>query len=152
MDEVDTDALDRAVRWLVYQHFKETGAPPPLDRLSRLAERPAAQVRASLRRLADAHALALEEGTDRIWMAHPFSAVATGYRAVTRERSYHANCAWDALAIPALLGLDARIHAAHPVTRDALQLEIRGGELQPTLSVIHFLVPRRRFWDDIGFT
>lgn len=146
------DALDRTVRWLVYQHFKETGAPPPFDRLARLAERPAAEVREALQRLADAHALALEDGADRVLMAHPFSGVPTDYRVVTRERAYHANCAWDALSIPALLERDARIHAVHPVTREQLQLEIRGGELQPTLSVIHFVVPRRSFWDDIGFT
>ena len=145
-------ALDRVVRWLVYQHFVETGSPPPLDRLARLAERPADDVWDALGRLADARALVLDDASRRVRMAHPFSGVKTDYRVETAEQGYHANCAWDALAIPALIGRDARIHAAHPVTREPMQLEVRDGALQPTLSVIHYAVPRRSFWDDIGFT
>lgn len=144
--------LDRLVRWLIYQHFRTAAAPPPFDRLVRLADAKPGDVRASLGRLAATHAIALSDDGDRIWMAHPFSGVATDYRVDTGEMSYFANCAWDALSIPALIGEDARILARHPVTGQAMQLQIKGGELQPTLSVIHFVVPARSFWDDIGFT
>ena len=144
--------LDRLVRWLIYQHFLTAGSPPPFDRLMRLAETTAGDLRDSLRRLADAHAIALSDDGDHIWMAHPFSGVPTDYRVETGELGFQANCAWDALAIPALIGRDARIHTTNPVLRESMQLEIRDGELQPTLSVIHFVVPASHFWEDIGYT
>ena len=146
------NTLDRLVRWLIYQHFLTAGSPPPFDRLVRLAETTENDVRESLRRLADSHVIALSDDHDHIWMAHPFSGVPTDYRVETGELSFFANCAWDGLAIPALTGRDARILATHPVNRDAMQLQIQDGELQPTLSVIHFVVPARNFWDDIGYT
>ena len=75
-------------------------------------------------------------------MAHPFSAVPTPFRVDTAELAYWGNCAWDALAIPALLSLDATVSA-----RSA-----ESGELVNVDGVVHFVVPPRRFWDNVGYT
>ena len=148
--------LDRTVRWLVYRYFEETTRAPELRRLARLAEASVADTAASLRRLHDAHVLVLHPGgperEPRVWMAHPFSDVPTPYVVDVRERLYSAACAWDALALPALLGGDAEIRARNPSSGDPMHLEVKAGELRPTTTFMHFVVPAARFWDDIGFT
>lgn len=78
-------------------------------------------------------------------MAHPFSGVATSYRAVVGSRSWYANCAWDGLAILSLPG-DGQVHDG-----DGLLREVDDGVVSPH-GFVHLLVPARRFWDDIGFT
>ncbi len=110
------------------------------------------EVAAARRRLADLHALALQPGTSEIWMAHPFSNVPTGYRVAGEDRSWWANCGWDAVAIPSLVGSDARIEAACPDCGHQFDLRVEGGELVGDDGVVQFCVPPSRFWADIGFT
>lgn len=98
----------------------------------------------SLSRLATGHRLALDaEGA--VWMAHPFSAVETGYAAVIGDRRWDANCAWDALAILSLLG-DGCVEGPGD-----LNWEVSDGSVEPK-GLVHLLVPAREFWEDIGFT
>ncbi len=148
--------LDQTVRWLVYRFFEETTRAPELKRLAKLAEASVEDTAASLRRLHDAHALVLHPGgpdrEPRVWMAHPFSDVPTHYSVDAGDRQYSVNCAWDALALPSLLGIDAEIRARNASSGDPMHLEIKAGSLQPTTTLMHFVVPVARFWDDIGRT
>ena len=106
-----------------------------------------------MRRLHDAHALVLQPDGTEIRMLNPFSAVETAYRVEAGGRSWFANCAWDALGIPAALHVDGRIDAACPDCGDRLELEVRDGELvRGAELLVHFVVPARRWWDDIAFT
>lgn len=92
--------------------------------------------------------IALLPGTKRVWMAHPFSGIDTGYRAHVDGRSWLANCAWDALAIVSLLGDGI----GRATGRDGIvDWHIEGGQVSPN-GLVHLLVPARRFWNDIGFT
>lgn len=100
-------------------------------------------VLAAFSRLADGHQIAVRD--DWVWMAHPFSGAPTEYRAVIGDRSWFANCAWDSLAILALLG-DGEAQGPH-----GLSWRVDEGVVTPG-GLIHLLVPARRFWDDIGFT
>jgi hypothetical protein len=147
-------SLDRDVRFQAYRHFAETGRAPDPAELAGRVGRPRPEVVEALRRLADAHALVLEPDSPRIRMAHPFSAVETPYPVDADGVSYRANCAWDALGIPALLGVDAESRSVCPDCDEPITLRVRGGEASsdPEGAVIHFLVPARSFWDDIGFT
>jgi Alkylmercury lyase len=67
-------------------------------------------------------------------------------------RSYFANCAWDALGVPACL------HAPGEVTSRCDQslepLRLRVSEVGPAGDpcVIHFAVPAAQWWRDIVFT
>lgn len=101
-------------------------------------------VEAALEQLESDHRIALTDDGS-VSMAHPFSGVATPYRAVVGDSWWHANCAWDALAILALLG-DG--HAEGP---DGLHWEVSRGVVEPN-GIVHLLVPARRFWEDVGFT
>lgn len=103
------------------------------------------EVAVAFSNLAEKHRIALAEGGRRVSMAHPFSGVTTSYRAVVGHRSWYANCAWDALAILALLG-DGQV-----IGEDGVLWEVEQGTVSPG-GFVHLLVPARRFWEDIGFT
>lgn len=99
---------------------------------------------ASLRRLAEEHRLVLTaEGNVR--MAHPFSGVDTGHTATIGDQTYWANCAWDALAILALLGDGVARCPGGP------EWTVNDGKVSPD-GVVHLLVPASHFWDDVVFT
>ena len=149
---METKRIDEQVRWLVYRHFIETGSPPNTPMLAREAGSEVRAVEESLLRLAGGRALVLAPGSHSIWMAHPFSAVPTPYPVQVGGMRYWANCAWDALGIPALLGEDSTTVTLCPDCGDPLILKVEEGAASPEGAVVHFLVPARSFWDDIGFT
>jgi hypothetical protein len=144
--------LDRTVRWLVYRHFIDTGLPPSTPMLVRETGTSQLAVEKSLGRLAAEHALVLAPGSFSIWMAHPFSALPTGYPVQVGQIQYWANCAWDALGIPAMLGTDSTTVTLCPDCGESCILRAEGDTIEPGESVVHFLVPAKHFWEDIGFT
>jgi hypothetical protein len=79
--------------------------------------------------------------------------VETSYRVEADGRSWFANCAWDALGILGALHGDGRIESACPDCGETLELEVRDEELvRGRELLVHFVVPARRWWDDIVFT
>ena len=69
------------------------------------------------------------------------------------DRRWFANCAWDALAIPAALGTDAEIDAPWLDGGSPVDLRIVDGRLEgDTDACVHFVVPARHWWDDIVHT
>ena len=144
--------LDRDVRLAVYRTIVEDGLPPTAPEIAARLGVETDEVETSLRRLADAHVLALAPGTPYVWMAFPFSAIPTPFEVLVGERRYFGNCIWDALGIPVCLGADATIRSTCPDCSAPMSLEVRGGSLEPSEGVIHFAVPAARWWDDIGAT
>jgi hypothetical protein len=147
------DGLDLRIRNEIYSSFVRTGnAPTPAETAAALGLT-AQEVEAALQRLHDAHALVLAQDGRAIRMLNPFSAVETSHRVEAGGRSWFANCAWDALGIPAALHVDGRIASTCPDCGEALELEVRDGALARGAELlVHFVVPARRWWDDIGFT
>jgi hypothetical protein len=146
--------LDLRIRSHVYSSFVSDGrARTPAEAADELGL-DVAEVEDAYRRLHDAHAIVLEPGSTRIRMLNPFSAVETPHRVEADGRSWFANCAWDALGIPGALHVEeARVESQCPDCSEALELELRGGELARGGDLlVHFVVPARRWWDDIGFT
>ena len=138
---------DSQFRHKIYRAFAETGRGPTPAMLAGWAgglDR-ADQV---LHRLHDAHALVLDDTGD-IRMALPFSTFETGHAVASAERSWWANCAWDTLAVPAALRVDATIESTWMDTGEPVDLSVVGGDLSHTDGFIHFAVPARRWWDDI---
>lgn len=147
------DELDLRIRNHVYSSFVRAGMAPTVSGAARTLGVTHDVVEASLRRLHDAHALVLHAGTTEIRMLNPFSAGETPHRVEAEGRSWFANCAWEALGVPAALHADARIESSCPDCGESLELEVREGELVRGDDVlVHFVVPARRWWDDIGFT
>jgi DNA-binding transcriptional MocR family regulator len=146
------NSFDNAVRLHVYSHFVDRERPPTARETAEALSCSVADVEAAYRRLADAHVLVLAPGTVEIWMAMPFSAVPTTFRVTVGEHSWWANCAWDALGIPPMLSSDGQISTSCADCLEPVSLTIRDGSLLETSGLIHFAVPARRWWTDIGFT
>lgn len=142
--------FERVVRASVIQWMRDRGQPPSVSDTSADVDATDADVRVALQALAREHRLALVPGTDAIWMAHPFSGVRTDVLVRIGARQWFANCAWDGLAILALLG-DGTVETHSPATGEPIVLSVSAGAVSGD-ALVHFLVPARRFWDDIGFT
>jgi len=145
--------LARDVRLSIYRHFVDAAAAPDTAWLAAECGASPPEVAAALDELAELHAIALEPGGHRIRMAHPFSARAVGYAVESRGHTYQTNCAWDALALPALLGAECTARARCPDCGEPLSWRASADRLlEADADTLHFAVPARRFWDDIGFT
>ena len=89
-----------------------------------------------------------------LWMAGPFAAAPTSYRVIGRRATWWANCAWDMLGIPVIVGEPVEIEAACTDCGAPVRLHVdpATGPAPMSGAVVHFLVPARRWYDDIGFT
>ena len=110
---------------------------------------PEGETRESAARLAEAHILVLQENGE-ILMAAPFSAVPTSFLVRTRSFECFANCVWDAIGVPLMVGTTATIETACGCCGNQIVLQIDGGLKGE--GVVHFAVPARQWWDDIVFT
>lgn len=145
--------LDRRIRYILYNEFAATGRPPSFQVVAERAPCSLDDVGPALSRLESHHALVLAPTSGHIWMVHPFSAVATPFRLEARDgRSYYGNCAWDLMAIPPLLNLDAISVARCAESGGAVELVFERGELVAGDGVVHLAVPPRHFWDNVGHT
>ncbi len=142
--------FERRVRALVMESFRDSSSPPSASALASALGASKANISSALRALADEHCLVLLPGSDVIWMAHPFSGIETDFVVETRDRRWFANCVWDGLSILALLG-DGQLATHSPATGEALRFTVANGIVSGE-GIVHFLVPARRFWDDIDFT
>jgi hypothetical protein len=146
------DALLRDIRLYIYAQMVDTSAAPSAADTARALSCSLAEVEAAYRALADAHVIVLRPNSTTIWMAMPFSNMQTAYTVIVRGRAYYAPCAWDAFGIAALLGADARIFTTCADCGGVLERKVYGGIVTETRGLVHFALPARRWWDDIGFT
>lgn len=141
---------DWDIRVFIYQALAEGSSAPDADALALQVGTSPSDARNALQRLHDAHALVLRAGSSEILMANPLSALPTDYRVLLGDTALYANCAWDALGIPAMLGADARIEARHPLTGAGLELSVEGERLSGCRGhLVHFALPFSQWYDDI---
>ena len=143
--------LDSRVRAAIYRHFADEATAPLATDIAEVIGLSAEETRASMRRLAAAKALALRADGELL-MAHPFSAVPTGYRVYGDGKSWWANCAWDALGFAPMLGMDIRVECQCPDCHAPMSVEVRNGTLVDAPLRMHFALPPTKWWDDIVFT
>jgi alkylmercury lyase-like protein len=147
------DEHDLGIRNHLYASFVRDGRAHTASETAGALGLGTDEVEAAYRRLHDAHALVLQAGTTEIRMLNPFSAVETPHRVEAGGSSWFANCAWDALGIPGALHGDGRIESGCPDCGERLELQVCDGELvRGRELLVHFVVPARRWWDDIAFT
>lgn len=143
--------MNGLVRAHIYQHFRDEATAPSTNEIANSLGMTDEAVTVALDELAASHAIVLQPGTHDIWMAHPFSGIPTDYTATVGDRTWYANCGWDSIAILALLG-DGTIASKDPLTATTNEWTVHDGVVTPGGGVVHFLVPARQFWDDIGYT
>ena len=136
------------MRNAVYATILQQSIPAAADETATALGISPADLRSAFERLNSRHALFLTPGTHDVRMAHPFSGVPTAYRLEAEDRTYWANCAWDALGIPAALHADARIEALLG-DGESIRFSIEAGRVQSRQGVIHFPLPVRRWCDNL---
>ncbi len=144
------NTIERLVRAAVIEALRDTSCVPPTATIAASLSVNESEVSTALHALAEEHRLVLIPGTDSVWMAHPFSGIATDFIVTISDRQWFANCVWDGLSIIALLG-DGSLDTHSPATGESIRLRVSGGKVSGE-ALVHFLVPARRFWEDIGFT
>ena len=145
--------FDTAVKLNIYETIARTTQAPTSADVARVLSTSPEEVEAAFERLHQKRLLVPEPGNpSRIRMAPPFSGVETPFRIKVQDKTYYANCAWDALVIAAALQADAIIEASDGQSGEPMLLEVRNGQPVPQPCVIHFAVPAAHWWDDILYT
>ena len=149
-----TADLDARVRVHIYRTFVDRGSPPTTEETATALSLEESEAADAYRRLADAHAIVLEPGSTDVWMANPLSSRPTDFDVRTTDgRRWYGVCAWDAPGVLAMVGSDGTVSSSCPDCQESLELVVEKGEMRgPEGAVAHFLVPAKKFWDDIGFT
>ncbi len=146
-----SEALDRKVRWQVYDTTMRNGVPPASSLVAKSLGVSAPEIITSFERLAAAHILVLQPGSREILMANPFSAVPTPFRVEVGGMSCYGNCIWDALGVPAMLHQDVRIVTSCGDCGAAATVEVKKDRVHGE-GLLHFAIPARLWWNDIVFT
>jgi len=148
---MELSTTDLAVRSAVYARCAAGDVPSASEVAADLAMDVDAVIEC-YERLAAAHVLVLEPDSREVWMAMPFSAVPTAFRVDGLGRQWFANCAWDAFGIAVALSCDVTIATLCLDCGTPLTYGVRDGKLTNRDGVVHFAVPAKQWWDDIGLT
>jgi hypothetical protein len=143
---------DTQVKLTIYRHFAETGRPPSPEVVAERAGQDVGRVLDAYARLRAQRVLVVDADGSSIRMAPPFSGVPTQHLVVAGGTEYFANCAWDALGVPAALHRAAVVHSRCEQSGEPLHFEIGLDGPGPSDWLFHCLVPAAHWWDDIVFT
>jgi hypothetical protein len=150
-----SDDVTSRIRKAIFDRLVEHGTPPVTEELMTEFGLSRGEAGDVLHRLEAARHISLVPRTERILMAFPFSAVTTPFRVTVANRTWFANCAWDAIAFHAMLASAIRVdsychHCGVPIT-----VEMAGGRanlVDPSGTIVYLAVPAARWWDDIVTT
>ena len=144
--------LETQTRTAILEFFAETGiAPTPATVAERLGV-DVPSVQRTWVRLREGRVIVTGEDGVSIRMANPFSGVPTDHTFESAGVHYYANCAWDALGIPAALGRGGTVRSHCANSEEPLRLKVTENGPEPSDWLFHSLVPAVRWWDDIVFT
>lgn len=144
--------FETRVRTAILEVFAETGiAPSPAGIAERLgsAEQPVLE---AWDRLREGRAIVTGKDGVSIRMANPFSGIPTEHTFESGGVRYYANCAWDALGIPAALRRGGTVGSRCAHSAEPLRLPVTEVGPEPCDWLFHSRVPAAHWWDDIVFT
>ena len=118
---------DQRIRQAIFHHFITQGSAPTATEMAAQLGASEQEMQAAFHRLEAAHALVLAPSTHNIWMMHPFSAVPTHYIVHTEARDYWANCGWDLLGVPVVVGTDSISHVDCEHCDEDIEIVITAG-------------------------
>lgn len=144
--------FDTTVKVAIYASTAETGSIPSLAEVARRVQASPEDVTQAFARLRASRLLFLEPDGRTIRMAPPFSGVPTQHRVTVAGIDYFANCAWDALGVPAALHQPGIVHSRCEQSLEPLHLPVDLDGPAPSPWLFHCLVPAARWWDDLVFT
>jgi len=144
--------FDTQVKVTIYRFFAETGRRPSPKEVANRVGSNIPSVLAAYPRLRAHRVLVLEPDGSSIRMASPFSGVPTDHVVVVHGTTYFANCAWDALGVPAALHSPGIVHSRCAQSGEPLNLAVGLDGPEHSDWLFHCLVPAAKWWDDIVFT
>ena len=144
--------FDLEVKLAIYHHFAATGSRPSPEQVAERVNAAPHDVLESFRRLRAQRVLVLEDDGASIRMAPPFSGVPTQHVVTSEGLSYFANCAWDALGIPAALRQPAQVQSRCEQSMEPFRLRVATTGPESSDWLFHCAVPAAHWWDDIVFT
>jgi hypothetical protein len=144
--------FDTQVKLAVYRHFATTIARPSAEIVAEQLGANAQAVLDAFHRLRAQRMLVLEADGESIRMAPPFSGVPTQHVVEAGSLRYYANCAWDALGIPAALHEPAVVHSRCEGSGEPLRLRVGHDGPEASDWLFHSLVPAAHWWADVVFT
>ena len=144
--------FDTNVKLAVYRDFASTAKAPPVAEVAAQLTCSHDDIREAFARLQRNRVLLLEPDGETIRMAPPFSGVPTPHRVEVGRQMYFANCAWDALGIPAALHQEVVVHSSCGQSGTPLRLEVGLEGPEPSRWLFHCQVPAARWWVDLVFT
>src|SRR6476661_8696313 len=128
---------DSIVKLAIYQSFAASGAAPRSARIAEELNCSLGEVRSAFARLQANRVLLLQPDGETIRMAPPFSGVPTQHKVEVEGTTYFANCAWDALGIPAALHQDAVVHSSCGQSGAPLSLHVGTAGPEPSQWLFH---------------
>lgn len=140
------------VKLAIYGHLAETGCRPAPEEVAERVVSNVESVLESYQTLRAQRLLVLEEDGSSIRMAPPFSGVPTQHVVEAGGIRYFANCAWDALGIPAALHKPSIVHSRCEQSGKPFELQVELAGPEPSDWLFHCLVPAAKWWNDIVFT
>jgi hypothetical protein len=144
--------FDTSVKLAIYRHFADTGRAPSPEEVAARAGSDVASVLKAFGRLRGQRVLVLEADGSSIRMAPPFSGVPTQHAVTVGNVRYFANCAWDALGVPAALHRPGVVTSRCEQSGEPLRLRVGLVGPEPCDWYFHCAVPAAKWWDDIVFT
>lgn len=144
--------FDVRVKTSLYRAIAERGGVPPAGEMAGLLRVALPELQAAYGRLAARRLLVLEADGLTIRMAPPFPGVPTQHVVRADGIEYFANCAWDALGIPAALGKPAEVRSRCEQSREPLRRSVGREGPEPTTWLFHCAVPAADWWKNIVFT
>lgn len=144
--------FETAVKMEIYQRTANEGVVPSLDSLAQGLNRPQEEIDEACSGLVAKRLLVLDDISGEIRMAPPFSGFPSPHQVTVGDKTYSANCIWDAFGVAAALGSDADIATGCADCGEPMLFKVRDGAPLPEPCVIHYAVPAAHWWDDIVFT
>jgi Alkylmercury lyase len=148
----ETEEFDTRVKVAIYRITAERGRVPSHEDVARSVGAAPEAVREAFARLASQRLLLLERDGATIRMAPPFSGVPTQHRVIADGIEYFANCAWDALGIPAALHKTAEVQSRCEQSHEPLHMEVGLDGPGPSTWLFHCEVPAVEWWRDLVYT
>lgn len=145
-------ATNEQLRVFIYDHLIAHGVAPSCAEMGDAFGETAASVRDQLATLRIGKTVLVHPTTRELWMVGPFSAAPTNYRLTDGSTTWFANCAWDMFGVATLVGRPIRAEVPCVDCDEPLSVHCDPAEPPKEPFVVHFLLPARRWYEDIGFT
>ena len=145
----DLTDLDQDVRGALTCAIAELGFAPTAEALAPTLGLTADQVRCSLRRLHDAHALLLHPHRCEPWAVHPFALSPGSCWVRASKQGWWANCLYCGMGIAAAVGQDADIHTRIGGEQYPVVVQVKNGQVIDTDLIFHLSTPVREWWDNV---